>query len=36
MTMTMYVSWKIAMLLEIETCENFIEFIGFSIYVIDM
>ena len=26
--MTMDVSWKINMLLKIETCEDFIEFIG--------
>ena len=32
--MTMNVSWKINMLLEIKTCEDFIEFIGLSICVI--
>ena len=29
--MTMNESWKINMLLEIETCEDFIEFVGVSI-----
>ena len=29
--MTMNMSWKINMLLEIETCEDFIEFVGVSI-----
>ena len=29
--MTMNVSWKISMLFEIETCEDFIEFIVFPI-----
>ena len=32
--MTMNVSWKINMLLEIETCEDFIEFVGISIRVL--
>ena len=33
MQMTIHVSWKITMLLEIETCEDFVEFIGCSISV---
>ena len=32
--MTVNVSWEINMLLEIKTCEDFIEFIGLSICVI--
>ena len=32
--MTMSMSWKINMLLGIETCEDFIEFVGVSISVI--
>ena len=31
LTMTMNMSWKINMLLKIETCEDFIEFVGVPI-----
>ena len=34
--MAMDGSWKISMLLKIETCEDFIEFIDYSIWVIQM